>query len=556
MVFAVALLSSLAIHLPVYEVLGVLRDRLFAESDARRRSQPIEFELTSAALPEHIPTPAEPEATDELLDIEEKLPEQAPLKRTSRPKPLVEEDVVKPAPKPRPKPPEPEREQAVAATPKPPAPTPPPPMNSRQAVIQRSADPNVEPPPDARYLAEQNQVVEEETAATVTNMQEDSAETSLGAPRNSPDQQAGNASETDLADTNDVEGDDQRIATPQESQTPTPDTSQPSAGTQLAEAHPQSSAAASTETQPEVTAREAGDPSAGGEPEMMVINDGFGTIRIRRPRPVGSGDGSQGGQHRAGERAQARGAQRGYQGSTGRSSLNLTWSQYEEAFGSEQLREQRESYAEQRRSKTRGGHSEREWTQFRSAIENFLPSVRPGNQTALNAAAAPFATYLVMMHERIHREFAFKFLQGLGLVSGPFSDESLFTNLEIVVNRNGSIHRIGVVKPSGFLPFDFGAFNAVMRAQPYPEAPPSILSGDGRVYLHWGFYRGNRACGTFNASPFILPNPPGGPGPVQDPLRDMVPPSTPPSAPSEVPPDGTYGLNTYHHDHDIHHAHD
>lgn len=553
MVFAVALLASLAIHLPVYEVLGVLRDRLFAETEAKRQSQPFEFELTSTELPPQEAAPAE--ALDELAEAQAVPPQEVEPRRTQPQPPTVAQKKPKPEPVAPPKPPEPEPTPPVAAA-EPPPPTPPPPVNTRQAVIQRSADPSQPPPPDAKYVAEQNSRVEEETAATVTNMQEDSAETSLGAPRNSADQQAGNAAENDLADTRDVQGEDQRVATPEESRRPTPDRSQPSAGSQLAEAQPQSSAAASREPQTAVTQREAGDPTAGGEPEMMVINDGFGTIRIRRPRPVGGGEGNQGGQHRAGDSARARGAQRGFDGSIGRSPLNLTWSQYEEAFGSEHLREQRESYAEQRRSKTRGGHSEREWTQFRSAIENFLPSVRPGNQTALNAAAAPFATYLVMMHERIHREFAFKFLQGLGLVSGPFSDESLFTELEIVVNRNGSIHRIGVVRPSGFLPFDFGAFNSVMRAQPYPEAPPSILSGDGRVYLHWGFYRGNRACGTFNASPFILPNPPGGPGPVQDPLRDMVPPSSlPPTTPTEVPPDGTYGLNTHHSEHHDH-AHD
>jgi hypothetical protein len=31
-----------------------------------------------------------------------------------------------------------------------------------------------------------------------------------------------------------------------------------------------------------------------------------------------------------------------------------------------------------------------------------------------------------------------------------------------------------------------------------------IRSPDGRAYVHWGFYRNNRQCGTFNATPFIL----------------------------------------------------
>jgi hypothetical protein len=71
------------------------------------------------------------------------------------------------------------------------------------------------------------------------------------------------------------------------------------------------------------------------------------------------------------------------------------------------------------------------------------------------------------------------------------------------------VHRVGVVRSSGLLPFDFGAFNSVLRGQPYPPPPSSILSGDDRVYFHWGFYRNQRQCGTFNAEPYIVPNPRG-----------------------------------------------
>ena len=35
------------------------------------------------------------------------------------------------------------------------------------------------------------------------------------------------------------------------------------------------------------------------------------------------------------------------------------------------------------------------------------------------------------------------------------------------------------------LAFDHGAFSAVMRGQPYPEAPSQILSGDGQETERW-----------------------------------------------------------------------
>jgi TonB family protein len=97
----------------------------------------------------------------------------------------------------------------------------------------------------------------------------------------------------------------------------------------------------------------------------------------------------------------------------------------------------------------------------------------------------------------------------------------LYTDLEIVWNRDGTLHKVGVLKSSGFLPFDFGAYDAVMRAGPFPAPPEKILSGNGKAYVHWAFYRNERQCGTFNARPKILPNPPGtpapgGPGPFND----------------------------------------
>jgi hypothetical protein len=96
-------------------------------------------------------------------------------------------------------------------------------------------------------------------------------------------------------------------------------------------------------------------------------------------------------------------------------------------------------------------------------------------------------------------------------MGSPYQDPTLVTKLEIVLNRDGSVYRVGIVHSSGLLPFDFGAFNSVLRGQPYPPAPSEILSGDGRVYFHWGFYRNERQCGTFNAEPYILPNPRGTP---------------------------------------------
>ena len=190
--------------------------------------------------------------------------------------------------------------------------------------------------------------------------------------------------------------------------------------------------------------------------------------------------------------------------------------------GADNLREQREAYAEQVKSRSRGGSRQRRWRKFKAALENYVTQVKPGNQTALNAAASPFAAYLATIHRRIHIEYALGFLKGLPISGGPFDDAQLRTTLEIVINSDGTVHQIGIVETSGLLPFDFGAFDAVMRAGPFTAPPASILSEDGRVYLHWGFYRNSRQCGTFNAKPFILRGNTGGASgtpPAMPPLR-------------------------------------
>ncbi|HEX6245708.1 MAG TPA: hypothetical protein VFZ61_32510, partial [Polyangiales bacterium] len=84
--------------------------------------------------------------------------------------------------------------------------------------------------------------------------------------------------------------------------------------------------------------------------------------------------------------------------------------------------------------------------------------------------------------------------------------------------------RVGVVKSSGNLMYDFGAFNAVQRGAPYPPPPERIRSSDGRTYLRWALHRDQSQCGTWNAEPFILKDPPRSPN---DPKQDNVSPYRP-----------------------------
>jgi TonB family protein len=510
-VFCVALIASLCVHLPVYEVLGVLAERLLSSAPSDAPTGPVEFEL--AALGDEPAKPApeaarvEPPEDEVPIEVIEPPPEAEP---TAKPEPQAE-----PTPTPTPQPTIPVQPAPAQATPPPPPPDP----AEKLAVTQKSDDPSVAAPDNAQFVAEENRRVAEETVANLRNMDRDEVP-DPGAPRESSKPDPGNAETTDVADLAKVEGSDERNPTPEEASEKPLEGAAQSAGEREALAV-QSAPMAGGATQPsQEVQREvaAGTEHTGGEEQTMLVEDESGSYRIRLT-PKGAGAGHEGGATRHGAATPHRQDQAGARARNG-VNLNLSWSQFEHTFGAEELQHQREAYLAQQRSTAAGGNHAAKWSKFRAAIENYVPDVRIGNQTALNAAASPFAAYLAAVHRRIHMEYVDRFLANLPLAGGPFDDPSLYTDLEIVWNRDGTLHKVGVLKSSGFLPFDFGAYDAVMRAGPFPAPPEKILSGNGKAYVHWAFYRNERQCGTFNARPKILPHPPGTPSPGGGPFRD------------------------------------
>ncbi len=452
--FVIALIASLSVHLPVYEVLGDLADHFRALAEQAKREsdlEPVEVEFDVSDGFAKAPRPKKRQSVQRRTKAEEKLALAVAQQKAEQQRPPPIEEQL-----------------------------------NRQAIQQRSQNPDVEPPPDARYIAQENQRVEEETAARVRNYNRDDQETAVGRQQqpSSTLNKEGNSQEDEIADARDKEGSDARTVTEEEAKKDRPD--------KAIDADPIKAERVASESPNGRRATTSGDRAGSQGDKTITITDGAGTFTVSRPSQSGRG---------GGQRADGRGP-----------GTELTWSKFEAAVGSDELREDRRARIAEHKSSQQGVSRGKNWDQFRAAIENFTPAVKPGSQTALNAAASPFANYIAAVHRRIHRQFADRFLRNLPMFAGsPYSDPTLNTKLEIVLNKDGSVHRVGIARTSGLLPFDFGAFNSVLRAQPYPPAPDSILSGDGRVYFHWGFYKNQRQCGTFNAEPYILPNPPGAP---------------------------------------------
>jgi hypothetical protein len=207
---------------------------------------------------------------------------------------------------------------------------------------------------------------------------------------------------------------------------------------------------------------------------------------------------------------------RGKKGSPG-IKTQLEFSDYERIVGKESA-ERELALGRKKKPSTRRGRFERKMGAVKSALENFTPEVKPGNQTALKTRAAPFALYIARMHRRIHELWGFGFIEDLDQKPSdhPFNRWDLYTVLEMVINPDGTVHKVNIVKHSGLLEFDVAAIDVVVTAEPYESPPEQIRSPDGRVYIHWGFYRDYRQCGTFNAQPFILSEAPKGADTVDD----------------------------------------
>jgi TonB family protein len=180
------------------------------------------------------------------------------------------------------------------------------------------------------------------------------------------------------------------------------------------------------------------------------------------------------------------------------------------AIGADELDRLKDVDARTRESKHRGEFHAISLEKWRPAIENYIPGVKPGNTTELGTRAAPFATYLTQIHNRLHPLFAEDFVDSLAsLPDGPTTHElkydmKLVAKMEIVLKPDGHIHHLGIVKPSGVTMFDLAALDAVDRAAPFGKAPDVIVSPDGLVYLHWEFYRNEFRCSTQFAFPYIL----------------------------------------------------
>src|SRR5579859_5120457 len=432
------------------------------------------------------------------------------------------------------------------------------PLKDRRIAVRQHVKPDQQDNPTAKFIADQANHVDNETRATQTAHDRDDEQPTPGGNHPGSDQAPGDSEKTRIAESEAHKGEANRapgekgndndvVHEPKipnlqlEPARPTA-ASPPAQGAPRAVSNGSASQALPSEPQP---------PPGGAtpsSPEVESAADGTWTFNPTRPggpqgaTPQHTAAGSAAPNLPGGRMWSLPGL--GQSAAPGAINTNLTQVQVASIVGLDNLRKLREADGERRKSEHRGSWIASNFERWRSAIENYVSSVKPGNQTALNTAQVPFASYLNGMHNRIHPIFADSFLESLdGLPANhPLNDQHLVTRLEIVLTKEGRLRKMGIVKTSGITAFDIAALDAVDRAQPFGPAPNAIVSPDGNVYLHWEFHRDEvYACSTMGARPFILnsggapgneePTVPGQPGP-KSPTHERGTP--PPAGPNDA----------------------
>ncbi len=379
---------------------------------------------------------------------------------------------VKPTP---PNPPKP-----IVQVPAQPAPPPPPPMvDKRKQMVSQDKFPDEKDNADARYLAEKNHRAEKETSAKETNLVREAEGARLISEPNENKLRDPGAKELKIAELENHQGPEKTMPR-----------SSPMHGKEgLAQKN--SSEPVGPLSMRDLKPKAVIDPAKGPTPRegLDKQEEGVGPLPMARV-----------GQDQSRAQAQRKG---------GKANLQLDHHMYDniEGFGTAEAERVKGARAE--RSHVAGRYDKylSKLQAMRSSIENFTPDVKPGNQAELGTRASPFAGYITAMHRQIHKLWGFGFLQDIEGRSGPYSDLSLWTQLEIVLKGDGTVDKITIVRTSGVLGFDVAAIDAVQSAAPFPTPPSVIRSANGKVYLDWQFHRDENACGTWGVDPHILTTP-------------------------------------------------
>jgi hypothetical protein len=436
------------------------------------------------------------------------------------------------------------------------------PMRNRIAVQQHVDDKNQKDNPDAELIADDANKVDKQTQARITSTDRNDKDTNPGGAHTGPSPEPGNSDESRVAQSEDRPGmsdlapnesgkEDKDKGGATEPVPPQAAQASNAPDSAMSRARPGIDQGSETSKHASRLPPQQGQKAQGARgaqeaaPDLMSSDQGSDTVAPAQQAQTGR-------KARRAKKKRLPPPKRssgiddilgfGSRGTTKNGvNLNLAPQTAIAAIGQDQLAREKRADAQRRKSAHLGSWKSLGIDRWRAAIENYVPSVQPGNQTALNTARVPFASYLNTVHNRLHPIFADSFLASLdGLPGGhPMNRPEIRAHLEIVLSQDdGRVVRMGITRTSGVTAFDIAALESVQRGSPYGPPPRDIVSPDGNVYFHWEFHRNPYyACSTYFARPYILKVKPKSAPPSID------PPAPRPYDPKEPPDkDQRHGL--------------
>ncbi|MBN1772118.1 MAG: TonB family protein [Deltaproteobacteria bacterium] len=535
-----AVVVSLLAHHTMLSVLPAPR------AEIEKRPRPVEVALYEPATPVPAAPAAEPEppvppplaavAPPEVAPP----PDETPAERQERRQrdleefrpPRLAQRPPQPTPTPEPEPepePEPAEERRAEPRPAPDLEA----LNMHFVQLPPRVDEPETMPDRVRFFAQRTQDVEEETRAAVTTL-DDARESETAHAAARPDEAPAprDGVHDGRPQVDEREGSTEPDRQAASAATPRPRVAEQRAGARAGERGDPRETLPEPPPQPE--ARPGGERGTGATTPVVAVTgvraserpDGtLAAEELREVRPGSPGDelpvpggppmeptpspalaaAGAGGEQGAG----GSGGTTGADTATSPADPTLDWATFEELFH-EQLDREREAFLERRRERRRMGGAMDRMDRATAQLENFNPDVRPGNQTALDTLYHPFALYITAFHRKLHPQWGDGYIVSLMRFpdNHPLNDMTLWVKLEIVVNGDGTIHKITIVRSSGNVVYDVAAIDAVFQGEPYPPPPAELQSGDGRLYMRYAFFRNHSQCGVWNAEPYILPDPP------------------------------------------------
>lgn len=124
-----------------------------------------------------------------------------------------------------------------------------------------------------------------------------------------------------------------------------------------------------------------------------------------------------------------------------------------------------------------------------AAPNDRLKDVDEGDGTYLNTREWKFSSFFNRVKQSVGMHWdPSTFLRQRDPTGSIYGGRDRYTLLEVVLTERGTVKDISVQKSSGLDFLDLAAIASFEKAQPFPNPPPGLVTGDSTVRFTFGFF--------------------------------------------------------------------